>query len=85
MAAKLALLSVSDKTDLINLAKGLIGSNFKLVASGGTSKLIKDNKRERHEIVNKISTLAVSLCFVQLLRIINESLCSVIHPIMREF
>lgn len=42
MAAKLALLSVSDKTDLINLAKGLIGANFKLVASGGTSKLIKD-------------------------------------------
>lgn len=42
MAAKLALLSVSDKTDLINLAKGLIGAGFKLVASGGTSKLIKD-------------------------------------------
>lgn len=41
MAVKLALLSVSDKTELINLAKGLIGANFKLVASGGTSKAIK--------------------------------------------
>lgn len=42
MAAKLALLSVSDKTELITLAKGLRKAGFKLVASGGTSKAIKD-------------------------------------------
>lgn len=42
MAAKLALLSVSDKTELISLAKGLGEAGFRLVASGGTSKAIKD-------------------------------------------
>lgn len=39
---RLALLSVSDKTGLVEIAKGLQGSGLKLVASGGTSKAIKD-------------------------------------------
>lgn len=39
---KLALLSVSDKTGLVSFAKGLQGLGLKLVASGGTSKAIKD-------------------------------------------
>lgn len=41
-SGKLALLSVSDKTGLIDLAKGLNGLGLKLIASGGTSKAIKD-------------------------------------------
>lgn len=41
-SSRLALLSVSDKTGLIDIARGLQGSGFKLVASGGTSKAIKD-------------------------------------------
>lgn len=41
-SGKLALLSVSDKTGLIDLAKGLNGLGLKLTASGGTSKAIKD-------------------------------------------
>jgi len=36
------LLSVSDKTDLIDFARGLASLGLKLVASGGTSKAIKD-------------------------------------------
>jgi phosphoribosylaminoimidazolecarboxamide formyltransferase / IMP cyclohydrolase len=41
-SGKLALLSVSDKTGLISLAKGLESFGLKLTASGGTSKAIKD-------------------------------------------
>lgn len=41
-SGKLALLSVSDKTGLIDLAKGLHNLGLKLTASGGTSKAIKD-------------------------------------------
>ncbi|KAJ3099128.1 bifunctional phosphoribosylaminoimidazolecarboxamide formyltransferase/IMP cyclohydrolase [Phlyctochytrium planicorne] len=37
-----ALLSVSDKTDLIPLAKGLAGNGYNLIASGGTAKAIRD-------------------------------------------
>lgn len=41
-SGKLALLSVSDKTGLLDLAKGLQSLGLKLTASGGTSKAIKD-------------------------------------------
>ncbi|KAJ3152561.1 bifunctional phosphoribosylaminoimidazolecarboxamide formyltransferase/IMP cyclohydrolase [Geranomyces variabilis] len=41
-AAKIALLSVSDKTGLLDLAKALHGVNVKLIASGGTAKAIRD-------------------------------------------
>ncbi|KAG5677894.1 hypothetical protein PVAND_007611 [Polypedilum vanderplanki] len=41
-SARLALLSVSDKTGLVDLAKGLHDRGLKLIASGGTSKAIKD-------------------------------------------
>lgn len=41
-SGKLALLSVSDKTGLTDFAKGLQSFGLKLVASGGTSKAIKD-------------------------------------------
>lgn len=37
-----ALLSVSDKTDLLKLAESLVGLGFGLVASGGTAKSIRD-------------------------------------------
>ena len=38
----LALLSVSDKTSLIEFAEELSALGFKLVASGGTAKAIRD-------------------------------------------
>lgn len=37
-----ALLSVSDKTDVLTLAKQLQSLGFKLIASGGTAKTIRD-------------------------------------------
>ncbi|KAI8925931.1 cytidine deaminase-like protein [Entophlyctis helioformis] len=42
MTAQIALLSVSDKTGLLDLAKALHAFNVRLIASGGTSKAIRD-------------------------------------------
>jgi phosphoribosylaminoimidazolecarboxamide formyltransferase / IMP cyclohydrolase len=39
---KIAILSVYDKTGLLDLAKGLIQHNIRLLASGGTAKLIRE-------------------------------------------
>ncbi|CAB3409819.1 unnamed protein product [Caenorhabditis bovis] len=40
---QLAILSVSDKTGIVELARGLIEAGLKLVASGGTAKIIRTN------------------------------------------
>ncbi|KZF24582.1 AICAR transformylase/IMP cyclohydrolase/methylglyoxal synthase [Xylona heveae TC161] len=39
---KTAIISVYDKTGLLDLAKGLIKNNVRLLASGGTSKMIRE-------------------------------------------
>ncbi|EZF99200.1 bifunctional purine biosynthesis protein ADE16 [Trichophyton rubrum MR1459] len=39
---KSAILSVYDKTGLLDLAKGLVEQNVRIVASGGTAKMIRD-------------------------------------------
>jgi hypothetical protein len=38
----IAILSVYDKTGLLDLAKGLIKNKIRLLASGGTAKLIRE-------------------------------------------
>lgn len=50
---KVAILSVYDKTGLLDLAKGLIKHNVRLLASGGTAKLI----RESNFAVEDVSTI----------------------------
>ena len=40
---KTALLSVSDKTGLVEFARGLAGSGIKLLSTGGTAKLLRDS------------------------------------------
>lgn len=40
---KIAILSVYDKTGLLDLAKGLIAQNVRVIASGGTAKLIRES------------------------------------------
>lgn len=42
VALHLAILSVYNKTGLLDLAKGLIKHNIRLLASGGTAKLIRE-------------------------------------------
>lgn len=38
----LALISVYDKTGLLNLAKGLVDAGFHVIASGGTAKTLRN-------------------------------------------
>ncbi|KAK0657123.1 cytidine deaminase-like protein [Cercophora newfieldiana] len=40
---RIAIVSVYDKTGLLDLAKGLVQNNIRILASGGTSKLIRDS------------------------------------------
>jgi phosphoribosylaminoimidazolecarboxamide formyltransferase/IMP cyclohydrolase len=41
--AKTAIISVYDKTGLLDLAKGLIKQDVRLLASGGTAKMIRES------------------------------------------
>ncbi len=43
MSQSFALLSVSDKTGIVDFAKGLLSYGFALLSTGGTFKLLKDN------------------------------------------
>lgn len=40
---KLAIVSVYDKTGLLDLAKGLVQQNVRILASGGTSRMIRES------------------------------------------
>ena len=40
--SSLAILSVYDKSDLIDLARGFEKHNVRILASGGTAKLIRE-------------------------------------------
>ncbi|WWC65458.1 phosphoribosylaminoimidazolecarboxamide formyltransferase/IMP cyclohydrolase [Kwoniella dejecticola CBS 10117] len=48
--APIALLSVYDKTDLLPFAKGLKELGFRLLGSGGTAKLIRENGLEIEDV-----------------------------------
>ncbi|KAI3328934.1 AICARFT/IMPCHase bienzyme [Xylariaceae sp. AK1471] len=43
MSQRIAILSVYDKTGLLDLAKGLIQQNVRILASGGTAKMIRES------------------------------------------
>lgn len=47
---KIAIVSVYNKTGLLDLAKGLIQHNTRILASGGTAKLIRDAGFDVHDI-----------------------------------
>ena len=40
---KIAIVSVYEKTGLLDLAKGLVQQNVRILASGGTSKMIRES------------------------------------------
>ena len=42
MSKKRALLSVSDKTGLLDFAKGLVAAGYELISTGGTTTYLKD-------------------------------------------
>ncbi|MBS3816648.1 MAG: bifunctional phosphoribosylaminoimidazolecarboxamide formyltransferase/IMP cyclohydrolase [Candidatus Thermoplasmatota archaeon] len=45
-----ALLSVSDKTGIVELAEGLIDNGFEIISSGGTASVIRENGLEVTEV-----------------------------------
>ncbi|KAF2670840.1 phosphoribosylaminoimidazolecarboxamide formyltransferase/IMP cyclohydrolase [Microthyrium microscopicum] len=47
---KIAILSVYDKTGLLDLANGLLKSNVRLLASGGTARMIRDAGLEVEDV-----------------------------------
>src|SRR5512135_2209504 len=47
-----AILSVHDKTGLIDFARGLIGLGWTLIASGGTAKALRDNNIPATEVAD---------------------------------
>ncbi|MBK7629573.1 MAG: bifunctional phosphoribosylaminoimidazolecarboxamide formyltransferase/IMP cyclohydrolase [Ignavibacteriales bacterium] len=47
---KLALLSVSDKSKIIEFANGLVKNGYQIIATGNTAKVLSDNKIEVTEI-----------------------------------
>ncbi|MCL5048586.1 MAG: bifunctional phosphoribosylaminoimidazolecarboxamide formyltransferase/IMP cyclohydrolase [Firmicutes bacterium] len=51
-----ALLSVYDKTDLVNFAEGLRGLGVELLASGKTHKVLTDNNIESREVATLTDT-----------------------------
>jgi len=40
---RIAIVSVYDKTGLLDLAKGLVQHNVRILASGGTAKMIRES------------------------------------------
>lgn len=40
---RIAIVSVFDKTGLLDLAKGLVQQNVRILASGGTAKMIRES------------------------------------------
>ena len=49
---KFALISVSDKTGIVQFAKELVNLNYEILATGNTAKLIRENKIPCTEISN---------------------------------
>lgn len=43
MSTKYALVSVFNKTNIVNICKQLVNNNYKIISSSGTYKLLKDN------------------------------------------
>lgn len=42
-AQRIAIVSVFDKTGLLDLAKGLVSQQVRILASGGTARMIRDS------------------------------------------
>ena len=47
---KLALLSVTDKTGLVDFARGLVSLGYTLLSTGGTAKLLRDSAVPVHDV-----------------------------------
>lgn len=61
-----ALLSVSDKTGLVDFAKNLVDVGVSLVASGGTAKALRDAGLAVRWALNKSEIQCSFVCFIPL-------------------
>ena len=50
MTKNYALLSVSDKTQIVEFAQGLVESGFGILSTGGTFKLLKEHGIDAIEV-----------------------------------
>ena len=57
--AKRALVSVSDKTGLVDFVRGLQAAGWEIIATGGTQHLLEENGVSREEVV-KVNIWATS-------------------------
>ena len=53
-----ALISVSDKTGILEFARELVALNVEILSTGGTYKLLKDNRVFRHAPATRDALLA---------------------------
>jgi phosphoribosylaminoimidazolecarboxamide formyltransferase / IMP cyclohydrolase len=59
---KIAIVSVYDKTGLLDLAKGLVQQNVRILASGGTSKMIRESGFPVEWVVSCVIFLVATNC-----------------------
>ena len=52
---KFALISVSDKSKIENIANYLVKNNFQIISTGGTYKTLKKYEREFVKEINELS------------------------------
>jgi len=57
-AQRIAIVSVYDKTGLLDLAKGLVQNNVRILASGGTSRMIRESGFPVESVVDLSSSVA---------------------------
>ena len=56
---KRALLSVSDKSNIVEFAKSLVSNGFEIISTGGTYKILVENGVKAIEIDEVTSFLSV--------------------------
>jgi len=58
-AQRIAIVSVYDKTGLLDLAKGLVQNNVRILASGGTSRMIRESGFPVESVIDLSSSVAL--------------------------
>ena len=58
---KTALISVSNKEGIVDFAKQLSGLGIKIISTGNTAKLLKQNKLKSNPIKDSVAAVSVAL------------------------
>jgi phosphoribosylaminoimidazolecarboxamide formyltransferase/IMP cyclohydrolase len=60
-----AIISVSDKTGIVDFSRGLVGMGWELIASAGTARLLRENELSVTE-VSELGLEMIDLAVVNL-------------------